>query len=95
MPHLSSQKRLPVRFCCREEGGLQPLDDTFVLDTTANEWRWPEEGSGSGGKPAARNAGTMNLVGGGPESGGQLLLHGGWKPFVVTWNDSWLLPLDA
>jgi len=92
VPQLSL-RRLSVCFCCREEGGLQPLDDTFVLDTTANEWRWPEEGSGS--KPAVRNAGTMNLVGGGPESAGQLLLHGGWKPFVVTWNDSWLLPLDA
>jgi N-acetylneuraminic acid mutarotase len=70
----------------KEGGGLQPLADTFVLDTAANEWRWPDEQDG-GAKPAARNAATMNKV------GEQLVLHGGWNPFVETYNDTWVLPL--
>lgn len=106
--HIPSTMQRPRMFCCacpatadvickllpcvarqsvcvhREGGGLQALGETFVLDTAAGEWRWPEM---AGAKPPARNAATMDLT-----SGGQLLLHGGWVPFVSTFNDTWLLP---
>lgn len=66
-------------------GGLRPLGDTFVLDTEANEWRWPETSDDS--QPLPRNAATMNCA------GDQLVFYGGWQAFVETYNDTWLLQL--
>lgn len=68
----------------KEDGsGLQPLDDTFVLNTEKLEWQWPEVNDA---KPAARNAATAALL---PD--GRILLHGGWYPFKETYNDTWIL----
>ena len=42
--------------------------------------------------PAPRNAATLTPVGGRP---GDLLLHGGWHPFVQTYADSHVLRVEA
>lgn len=64
-------------------GGLQPLGDTFLLNTATDEWCWPEQNSSD--EPLRRNAATMNLV------NGHMVLHGGWAAFVETYNDTWQL----
>lgn len=69
----------------REGGGLQPLGDTFVLDTAANEWRWPADDGSN--KPLPRNAATMD------RADKHLVFHGGWAAFVETYNETWLLQL--
>ncbi len=69
----------------RDGGGLQPLDDVFVLNTTTNEWWWPEHSSGN--QPLPRNAAIMNRV------DGHMVLHGGWAAFVETYNDTWRLEI--
>lgn len=67
---------------CREDStGLQPLDDLWVLDTQAMRWEQPAV---QGTKPLPRNAATMCNV------DQQLVLHAGWKPFVETYNDTWV-----
>ena len=87
LPHespSSNVRHMLLRRPRREDGAeLQPLNDTFVLDTQTLQWRWPTVSSGI--IPAARNAATMNGV------GGRLVLHGGWDPFKTTYNDTFLL----
>ena len=68
---------------CRQEGGLQPLDDTFIFDIETCSWQWPEIEPDV--VPRARNAHiSANLD-------GQLLISGGWDPFKKTYNDTLLL----
>ena len=67
----------------REGGGLQPLGDTFVLDTASGRWCWPEHSGGN--FPQPRNAATMDFA------NGRLVMYGGWEAFVATYNDTWLL----
>ncbi|KAF6248736.1 galactose oxidase [Scenedesmus sp. NREL 46B-D3] len=89
-------------------GGLEMLQDAYVLDTSSSSWLVPElagacsssdAGSGaSGGMPSARNAAVMvplragaaGTAGGSP----QLLLAGGWRAFVETYNDTYLATLS-
>jgi hypothetical protein len=68
---------------CRVEGGLQPLNDFFVLDTKQLQWQYPRLAGGAAG-PSPRNAATMTAV------GSKLVLHGGWHPFVRTYNDTFV-----
>lgn len=64
---------------------LKPLDDTFVLDTVKKQWRWPAQDFGP--QPPARNAATLNCT-----AGNNLVLYGGWDPFQLTYNDTWVAP---
>jgi N-acetylneuraminic acid mutarotase len=72
-------------------GGLEMLGDAHVYDTQANAWLVPAV---EGNLPAARNAGVMVPL---PQrqagDGAKLLLSGGWKAFVETFNDSFLVQL--
>lgn len=68
---------------CRQEGGLQPLNDLFVFDIKSCSWQWPKIDSES--VPSPRNAHiAANLK-------GQLLISGGWDPFKKSYNDTFLL----
>ena len=42
------------------------------------------------GAPGPRNAATLT-----PLADGELLLHGGWRPFVSTYGDSHVLTVRA
>lgn len=67
----------------REDGsGLQPLDDLVVLDTEKLSWEYPQI---EGVRPSARNAAVISAV------GDVLVLQGGWDPFKVTYNDTFVL----
>lgn len=73
---------------CRADGsGLEPLADAWALDTEALCWR---QLSIQGDAPSARNAAMLAPLG-----GGQLLYHGGWRPFVETFNDTYILQLES
>ena len=72
---------------CRNEGGLQPLNDFFVLDTEKLQWLYPKLAGGAG--PSPRNAATLIRV------GEKLVLHGGWNPFVLTYNDTYVMDLSG
>lgn len=71
---------------CRNEGGLQPLNDFFVLDTQRMQWRYPKLADSSG--PAPRNAATLTAV------GDKLVMYGGWNPFVETYNDTYVMDVS-
>ena len=78
----------------RAPGQLELVQDVFTCyDTIANAFvpvagRAASEGT-SGGLPCPRNAGVMVRL-----SNGQLLCHGGWKPFQVTYSDTHVLELQ-
>ncbi|KXZ45616.1 hypothetical protein GPECTOR_52g19 [Gonium pectorale] len=67
---------------------LQPLDDVVLYDTQANRWLEPLV---CGPRPAARNAAVMEPLPRGPDGADRFLLHGGWRPFVQTYNDSYIV----
>ncbi len=69
------------------EGGLQPLNDLFVLDTKQLQWQYPRLAPGAG--PSPRNAATVTAV------GGKLVLYGGWNPFVETYNDTFVMDVSG
>eukprot|EP00878_Enallax_costatus_P003843 GHUV01004059.1.p1 GENE.GHUV01004059.1~~GHUV01004059.1.p1 ORF type:complete len:362 (+),score=97.55 GHUV01004059.1:149-1234(+) len=77
-------------------GGLEMLQDAFVYDTVNNTWVVPNvhpivlaDGSTTSATlPAGRNAAVMVPL------GQQLLLHAGWRAFVETYNDSYLVTVD-
>ena len=71
----------------REEGGLQPLSDCFVYDTVHNVWEEPEVIGGN--KFRARNAHTLTTI-----SGNKAVAHGGWNPFVETYNDTFEMTVE-
>ena len=72
---------------CRNEGGLQPLNDFIILDTEQMQWRYPKMTDGSG--PLPRNAATLTRV------GDRLVLYGGWNPFVETYNDTHVMDVSG
>lgn len=84
--------------CCGAEAGvpmgLVPRADVWALtlDSEGNG-RWTclltDDAPNA---PAPRNAATLTPFGGRP---GELLLHGGWHPFVRTYSDSHVLRLEA
>lgn len=68
----------------RRGGGLQPLNDLFILDCANLSWQWPELDESSA--PLPRNAHIAADI-----SGKSLLIHGGWNPFQETYNDTQIL----
>jgi len=60
------------------------LNDTFVLDTATDAWKWPEVDATTAPKP--RNAHSLTAL-----DDGRLLLHAGWDPFKVSFNDTCVL----
>ena len=76
------------KWMSREEGGLQPLDDFFALDTRTMTWRYPKLAPGAG--PSLRNAATLTAVG-----DAHLVLHGGWNPFVKSYNDTFVMDVSG
>lgn len=71
----------------KESGGLDVLDSYVALDTASNRWHQVELVGDR--RPPARNAAVLCRL-----KDGCLLLHGGWKPFVETWNDSYAMTLQ-
>ena len=71
----------------RNEGGLQPLNDFFVLDTKQMKWLYPKLAGGAG--PAPRNAATLTAV------GDKLVMYGGWDPFVQSYNDTYVMDVSG
>lgn len=69
----------------KDAGGLQPLDDVVLYNTEENSWLAPETSSSV---PKARNAASLCGLN---EEQGEFLLYGGWHPFVVTYNDTWVV----
>lgn len=68
----------PLRPCA-----AQVLGDVACYDTQANAWVQPSVAAGS--LPPARNAATLVQL-----RSGQLMLHGGWVPFVQSFKDTYL-----
>jgi hypothetical protein len=92
--------------CCgaeASESGLVPRADVWALTLAESEgggrgalrgvWSQlidDDDGSSlSAPRPGPRNAATLTPLG-----GGEFLLHGGWRPFVSTYGDSYLLKVD-
>ncbi len=72
----------------REDGrGLQPLGDCWALDTQALKWQQLQI---EGDQPEPRNAAVLAALG-----GRRLVYHGGWKPFRETYNDTYVMELQA
>ncbi len=65
---------------------MQVIDDLLVLDTASLAWRKPEVAQGQ--LPSARNAASMVPMAAGSST---LVLHGGWKAFVESYDDTFLL----
>lgn len=83
-----------------EQGSLCPLDDAWWFDVEGGKgWQRVALASGggdSGSPPAARNAAVLAPLPGENGGGGQpqqlrFLYHGGWRPFVETYDDTWIL----
>mmetsp|Transcript_14114 Transcript_14114/g.38160 ORF Transcript_14114/g.38160 Transcript_14114/m.38160 type:complete len:386 (+) Transcript_14114:86-1243(+) len=71
-------------------GGLQVLDDTICYDTVDN--KWVPVAQGSGPPLPARNAHTLVPI---AKHENKWLLHGGWVPFVSTFNDTYVVELKV
>ncbi|KAF8065913.1 protein phosphatase 2C 68 [Scenedesmus sp. PABB004] len=71
-------------------GGLEMLGDVALYDSEADAWATPAV---AGAPPAARNAAVMLPLphgDGGAGGGARLLLQGGWRAFVESYNDTFL-----
>ena len=76
--------------CCGAEsdgGGLVPRADVWAL-TVDGEWTKLLDDDAPGA-PGPRNAATLT-----PFGDGELLLQGGWRPFVSTYRDSHVLCVE-
>lgn len=51
------------------------------------QWQYPRVVPGAG--PSPRNAATLTAV------GSQLMLYGGWNPFVQSYNDTYIMDVSA
>ena len=76
--------------CCGAEQGAQglvPRADAWALTL---DGAWTQLlGDDAPGAPGPRNAATLTPLG-----GQELLLHGGWRPFVSTYADSHVLRVE-
>jgi hypothetical protein len=74
-------------------GGLEMLHDLLLLDVTNRQWVVPEY---EGVLPCARNAAAAVVLG---KSGGhgmrELLVYGGWRAFVESYNDTHLFRIQT
>ena len=69
------------------ESGLVPRADAWALTL---DGAWTQLlGDDAPGPPGPRNAATLTPLG-----GQELLLHGGWRPFVSTYADSHVLRVE-
>ncbi|KAF5839410.1 hypothetical protein DUNSADRAFT_812 [Dunaliella salina] len=69
-------------------GGLQVLDDAICYDTIDNKWEHVAHASGP--PVPARNAHTLVPI---AKDENKWLLHGGWVPFISTFNDTYMVEL--
>lgn len=77
-------------------GGLEMLQDAFLYDTVSNSWVVPDvkplksasAEQAARSLPVGRNAAVMVAL------GLQLLLHAGWRAFVETYNDTYLVTVE-
>jgi hypothetical protein len=67
--------------------GLQVLDELLALDTRDMMWQRLQQPAGQQ-LPGARNGSTMVPAGPGSST---LVMHGGWKAFVESYDDTHLL----
>lgn len=78
-------------------GGLEMLGDVQVLDLGqgTGDGQWVEVASG-GSTPSARNAAAAAMLPNSDGSGSKrrLLMHGGWKAFVETYNSTYLVDVE-
>mmetsp|Transcript_41823 Transcript_41823/g.103152 ORF Transcript_41823/g.103152 Transcript_41823/m.103152 type:complete len:208 (+) Transcript_41823:277-900(+) len=78
-------------------GGLQPRADTWLLEAERdNVWRWQllrDDGEAAAGIPYRRNAASLTTLAPAADGRARLLLHGGWDPFVETYDDTHILEL--
>jgi len=65
-------------------GGLQVLGDAFLYDAQERAWINLENDH----MPAARNAAALLTLGSDGSNVNTFVLHGGWIPFVSTFNDT-------
>ncbi|EFJ43778.1 hypothetical protein VOLCADRAFT_106727 [Volvox carteri f. nagariensis] len=79
-------------------GQLQPRDDVILYDTQTNRWL---EAEVEGTQPSPRNAAIMvplrtkgcdNSGDGGCD---RFVLHGGWWPFVETYDDTYIVTVTS
>jgi hypothetical protein len=82
VPERCNRRRLPPR-----PAPLQVIDELLVLDTRSMEWQQPRLPAGQR-LPSARNA--ASLVPAVP-GGATLVLHGGWKAFVESYDDTFVV----
>ncbi|GLC36198.1 hypothetical protein PLESTB_001369300 [Pleodorina starrii] len=80
-----------------QPGQLKPLDDVILYDTQTNRWIEPEV---EGPRPSPRNAAILaplrrNGHGGGGGGGDRFVLHGGWRPFVETYDDTYIVTVTS
>ena len=71
----------------KPEGGLNPRADAWLLDVEQETWTCILD-DGAKGAPPARNAASMSPLG-----NRQYLIHGGWHPFVETFDDTHVLEI--
>ena len=76
---LDFSRILLVGGAARDESGLAPLDDVWCLDVEADAWTRVETNADFG----PRNAHVLCRLG-----GGNFMAHGGWVPFVSTYDDT-------
>lgn len=72
-------------------GGLEMLGDAFVYDLDKNAWA--QVAASGDAMPSPRNAAIGVPLAGASEGGLELLVHGGWKAFVESYADSFILSL--
>lgn len=83
----------------QDSGGLVPRGDMWLLEAgrAGHPPRWSLLGGDSGKPPAAmprpRNAATLTQIAPTPDGVPRLLLHGGWEPFVETFDDTFIFEL--
>lgn len=74
-------------------GGLEPLGDVWAFDTILERWIRPNVRGDTA--PGPRNAAVMACLSDANEASSvQLLLHGGWRPFQHTYNDTFILTVS-
>ena len=93
-----------ILVCCGAEAsanGLVPRADVWALtldDQGGGEWSKLLDDAAPDA-PGPRNAATLTPLSDGAAgeggSGGSLLLHGGWRPFVSTYGDTYVLKVQS